>query len=156
MAALALLCTTGCAARPESLTAAHAAAIRDSVHVALDGFRRYSAAGQWDSLLTLYAEGPDLRWVEEGEVKVRSIDQIRAYFTGLPPGMKIETTYRDIEIAPLAPGAASVVTGFETGLVDSTGKKFSFGGMLTMVLVHREGRWQIITGHSSTPGRRGS
>jgi len=153
LAALAILCVTECARSPVPLTPAHAAAIGDSVRGALDELRRHSAAGQWDSMLLYYADDPGFRWVEEGVVIVRSVGPIRAKLTGMPPGMRIETTYRDMDVAALAPGAASVVTGFETAMVDSAGKRFTFGGTLTMALVHRAGRWQILTGHSSTPGR---
>jgi len=147
----ALLLAVSCTGPERPLSPARTAAIRDSVQAALDGFCRYSAAGQWDSVLTFYADDPQFRWVEEGVVKVRSVDQIRGYFRGLPPGMKIETTYRELDVTPLAPGAASVVTGFETTLIDSAGQRFSFSGLLTMALVHRAGRWQFLTGHSSSP-----
>jgi hypothetical protein len=141
----------GCARSEPTLSPAHAAAIGDSVGVTLAAYRTASAAGRWDSLLTFYADDPNLRWVEEGKVVADSIADFRREFAGLAPGLRIETEYTGMVIAPLAPGAASVVTGFNTRFVDSTGTKFGFGGTMTVVMVHRGARWQFLTGHSSAP-----
>lgn len=145
----AALLASGPGADP-GLTPAHAAAIRDSVTTALSAFRGQSAAGQWDSALTFYAEDPGFRWVEEGRVVADSVDDIRRELQRLPPGLRIATEFTGLEIAPLTPGAASVVTGFSTRFLDSTGVKFGFSGMMTLAMVHRGARWQFLTGHSST------
>jgi hypothetical protein len=150
--ATGLLLATACAG-PAQLSPAHGAAMQDSVRSALADLHRHAAASQWHSLLTLYADEAGFRWVEEGEVKARSVAQTRGDLRRLPPGMRVETTFRDMEVSPLVPGAASVVTGFETSLADSAGTRFSFGGTLTTALVHRAGGWQIVTGHSSSPVR---
>lgn len=132
------------------LTSVHAAAIRDSVTTALSAYQAQAAAGQWDSVLTFYADDPGFRWVEEGRVVADSVDDIRRTFSGLPAGLRIETEFTGLEITPLAPGAASVVTAFSTRFRDSTGVKFAFGGMMTVAMVHHGARWQFLTGHSST------
>lgn len=139
---------------PRPMTAAHAAAIRDSVQATLDAFLRYSAAGQWDSLGGLYAEGPDFRWMEQGVVQYRSADQIRQAMARVPSTTRVETTHHDTEIVALAPGVASVATAFHTTFVDSRNPEGrEFGGVITMTLVHQEAGWRIVVGHTSSPGR---
>jgi len=131
----------------------HANAVRDSVQATLDAFRRYSAAGQWDSLADLYANDADFRFLEQGMVQYRSPGEIRQALRRVAPGTKIETTYRDTKIVPLAPGVAAVATAFHTKFVEpgrSGGREY--GGVLDLVLVHREGGWKILIGHSSTRG----
>lgn len=135
-----------CSGQDGRLDAADAAAVREGVQATLDAFLRYSAAGQWDSLVRLYADGPGFRWVEQGEVRYRSIGQIREALGVLAPGTRIETTYRDTEITPLSPSVALVVTHFDTRLGD-----FGFGGVATIVLARRAGRWLLVAGHSSSP-----
>jgi len=143
-------CQPGDAPRP--LTAAHAAAIRDSVQATLDAFLRYSAAGQWDSLGGLYDEGPEFRWMEQGVVQYRSAAQMRQALRRVSPGTRIETTHHDTEIVALAPGAASVATAFHTRFVDPRNPAgLEFGGVITMVLAHREPGWRIVVGHASSP-----
>lgn len=136
---------------PHPMTAAHAAAIQDSVQAVLDAFTRYSAAGQWDSLGTLYDDGGDFRWMEQGIVQYRSAAQIREALTRVARGTRIETTYHDTQIVPLGPGAASVATAFHTRFVDSANPQaVEFGGVTTMTLAHREAGWRIVAGHTSS------
>ena len=155
-AAAALLAglSGGCAQDRGRLAEAHVVAIRDSVSATLDAFRRYSAAGQWDSVLRIYADDSSFRWLEGGAVVAHNAAQIRQYFSKLPAGMRIETSYQDTEILPIVPGVASVVTKFQTHMSDSTaGPGFTFGGALTMTFVHRDDGWRILNGHASAPRR---
>ncbi len=136
-----------------SLTPTHAAAIRDSVQATLDAFRRYSAAGQWDSLATLYADDANFRWLEQGVVQYRSPAMIRQAFGRVAPGTRIVTTYRDTKILALAPGVGAVSTAFYTKFVEGGKTAAQFGGVLDMTLVHREPGWRILLGHSSSRAR---
>ncbi len=156
-AGLALLVglMAGCTRAPQQLSDAHAAAIRDSVQAMLQVYRDQVAAKEWDSVASLYADDPHFRWVEDGVVRYRSAAEIRQALAALPPSMRVETTYDETEIVPLAPGVASVLTRFETRFVDSTGAGFGFGGAITITLMHREGGWRFLSGHSSSPKRRG-
>lgn len=147
---LFLLSAAGCATSTSGLFPAQTAAIQDSIRTTLDAFRRHAANRRWDSLAAMYAPDSSFRWVENGEVRYRSPEEIRTALARVSATMRIETNYRDTEIFPLAPGIASVLTHFETQFVDST-TFFSFGGAMTMVLMHRAGGWKIVSGHSSAP-----
>jgi len=149
--ALGIALSAACSRAPGPLTAAHASAIEDSVRTTLNELLRYSAAGQWDSMLAIYDDTPGFRWVEQGAVVAKSVADIRRGFAKMPPGMRVVTTVHDPAIAAVSPGAASVLTGFETRMVDSSGTGFSFGGILTLVMVHRASGWKILTGQSSSP-----
>ncbi len=144
----------GASPAPE-LTQEQAVAIRNGVQATLDSYRELAAAGRWDALLRLYAEDARFRWVANGVVEARSVDEIRKYFLALPPGTKVENTFQDSEITPLAPGVAQVLTRFQTRLVDPKGGGFSFGGVLGMTLIDHGDGWKILNGHSSSPSRRG-
>jgi SnoaL-like domain len=136
-----------------TLTAVHAAAIRDSVQATLDAFRQFSAAGEWDSLAGLYADDANFRWLEQGVVQYRSPAMIRQALGRVAPGTRIETTYRDTKILALAPGVGAVSTAFYTKFVDAGKTAAEFGGVLDMTLVHREEGWRILLGHSSSRPR---
>ncbi|HXO39848.1 MAG TPA: nuclear transport factor 2 family protein [Thermoanaerobaculia bacterium] len=142
-------------ASAQTLPEDQAAAIRRGVQATLDAYREHAAAGRWEELMRLYADEPRFRWVASGIVEARSVDQIRKYFAALPPGTRVENTYQDTEITPLAPGVAMVTTLFQTRLVDPQGGGgFAFGGALTMTLIERPDGWKILNGHSSSPVRR--
>jgi len=143
---------TACVPATQGLTAAHAAAIRDSVQTTLEAFRRYSAAGQWDSLSALYADNADFRWMDQGMIQYRSTAQIRQALRRISPDTRSETTYFDTKIVALAPGVAAVTTIFHTRFRDAGRAGAETGGVLDMVLVHAESGWKILLGHSSSRG----
>ena len=147
---LFLLSTAGCASATSGLPPTHTAVIQDSIRTTLDAFRRHGANRRWDSLAAKYAPDSSFRWVENGEVRYRSPEEIRTALARVSATMRIETSYRDTEIFPLAPVIPSVLTHFETRFVDST-TSFSFGSAMTMVVMHRAGGWKIVSGHGSGP-----
>jgi len=150
-----LLSPTACA-KPPAFDEAHQAAIRDSLGVFLEAFRQYSAVGNWDALLSLYADGPEFRWIEDGAVAYRSRDAIRQAIAAMPEGTRIVTTHHDVEITPLAPGVAWISLRFASMLLQPSGDGRGFTGTSTMVLRHDADGWHIIGGHSSTSRGRGA
>jgi len=155
LAVLGAVLTAACGvpAAPTMMTASHAAAIRDSAQAVLDAFRRYSAEGRWDSLAGLYAADADFRWLEQGMIQYRSPAQIREAMNRVSPTTRIETSYLDTRIVALAPGAAAIATTFHTKFMEAGVQRAEFGGVLDMVVVHREGGWRILLGHSSSRPR---
>ena len=141
--------------REPSLAPAHVSAIRDSVRAMLGAFQRYSARRQFDSVAALYVSDSTLRWVENGRVVMRSSAALEQGLGSLPPTTSIETTYDTLEITPVAPGVASALTYYHTTFRDSTRGNATFGGLLTMTIVHRRHGWQFLNGHTSSvpPGR---
>ncbi len=146
----------GCTSPPRELSDRHAQAMQDSVATMLSAYRSHYAARAWDSLAGFYLDGPGFRWVEDGVVRYRSLADVRQAWDRLPPAMELETTYHDTEIHPVAPGLATVITGFDTRLTDSAGTGFTFGGAVTMTVSHRVDGWRILGGHTSTERARPS
>jgi hypothetical protein len=155
VAAFALLGVAACNTTPPAftLTAAHAAAIRDSAQTTLDAFRRYSAAGHWDSLAGLYADDPDFRWLDQGMIQYRTTAQIRQALRRVSPDTRSESSSFDTKILALAPGVAAVSTIFHTRFFIAGKPGGETGGVLDMVLVHRADGWKILQGHSSSRTR---
>lgn len=154
LAAVGAILTAACVPAAPRMTAAHAAAIRDSAQATLDAFQRYSAEGQWDSLAGLYADDANFRWLEQGVVRYRSPAQIRQAMGRVSPETRIETSYLDTRVVALAPGAAAIATTFYTKFMENGVERAEFGGVLDLVLVHREGGWKILFGHSSSRPQR--
>lgn len=153
---LGLMISQGCAPASASLSGAHAEALRDSVSAAMAQFERYSAGGQWDSLATLYSSSPSFRFLESGGIQYTSRGAVRAALAEVPSGTNIATTYRELVIDPIAPGAAMVTALFETTFTDGAGPRFQFRGGLSLLWTHETGGWRIRSGHSSAPVPRGT
>lgn len=137
--------------RSVALSSEHSAAIRDSVRTMLATFQRLSASRQWDSVAALYVPDSTLRWIENGRVVMRSSALVKQTLGALPPTTSIETTYDTLEITPVAPGVASVLSYYHTTFNDSARGKATFGGLLTMTIVHRPEGWRFLNGHTSSP-----
>ncbi len=111
---LLLVSASVCASATSGLPPVHAAAIQDSIRTTLDAFRRHSANRQWDSLAAMYAPDSSFRWIESGELRYRSAGEIRTARARVSSTMRIETSYCNTEIVPLAPGIASDLTHFDS------------------------------------------
>ena len=148
-----LLVTAGCAS-PPAFDEAHRVAIQDSIGVFLEAFRQYSAVGNWDALLGLYADVPEFRWIEDGVVQYESVDAIRRAIAGLPEGTRIVTTHDDVTITPLVPGVAWASMRFASMFLQPSGTGLAVTGAVTMALKDGQDGWRIVGGHSSTSRSR--
>ena len=159
VACLAICASSACRpdADPVSLSEAHAAAIRDSVRLALDAFRELGSGPDPMAAAGFYSDSPAFRFYESGELRYESAADVRAALQSLGPGMRITTEYTDTDVEALAPGLALVRSLFESTLRGEGGFEFSYGGAVTMVWAHEPGGWRILSGHSSSPvPRRGA
>ncbi|MDE2720358.1 nuclear transport factor 2 family protein [Candidatus Palauibacter polyketidifaciens] len=145
----------GCGADAAPLPEAHAAAIRDSVAAAMQEFRDLGTAADWEAAGDFYSESPNFRFYENGVLQYRSAADVRAALGAFPPGMRIETEYRDTDVVALAPGLAQVRARFESTITGADGSSFGFDGAVTMIWAHETGGWRILSGHSSAPVPRG-
>ena len=144
-------------AAPEAarLTNAHRLAMADSVRQTLDNFVRAVGAMDPDAIATYYADDPDMRWIEDGEIAYRSPREVAQAIRQLSETMaSTSLTYDGTEIAPVAPGVAVVVTGFAQQFTTHTGETGGFAGAITAVMVNRGGRWFFLSGHTSSAGNR--
>jgi hypothetical protein len=107
------------------------------------------------AVLTGCGPSPELT-VTHGEAIRDSVQQTLADLTRYSAGstVQVETAYQDLQITPLGPGLAPVVTRFQTQIGDATAGGFSFGGMITMTLIHRPEGWRILNGHTSSARER--
>ena len=141
----------GCSPARPAFPDEHAAAVRDSVQAAMTLFQEYSARAQWDSLAGLYSAAASFRFLESGTIRYGSRQEVREALASLPPGTSVRTTYRDLQIEPVGPGAAMVTGLFETTFADSAGQGFGFAGGLSLLWIHEPDGWRIRSGHSSSP-----
>jgi hypothetical protein len=103
-----------------------------------------------DSLLrTLYADDGRFEWIEDGEVRYRSLEEVLAALAGLPSDALIRTEYQDVGVSPLGASGARVAMQFRTVMGEGQ-SAYEFGGMVSMVLEKGPTGWRIVGGHTST------
>ncbi len=144
-----LLAGAACQLPPSELTPTHATAARDSIVEMMARFQRYSREAAWDSLSTLYSQDSAFRFLESGRIQYQNAEAVRAALQSIPVGNRLETSYDDIAILPLAPGLAAVSGLFKTAFVDTTGTRFSISGAVSILWRHEVPGWRILGGHTS-------
>jgi hypothetical protein len=133
---------------------AHRAAIVDSVEQRLTAFRATVATMEPDSVSQFYVADSTLRWIEDGVVRYTSRGDIATALREAAPFMHdAQLLYDGTTITPLAPGVASIVTGFAQKFTMPDGTRGGFAGAITAVMVHTAEGWQFQTGHTSSAGR---
>lgn len=99
---------------------------------------------------TFYVSDDRFRWLEDGETRYSSVDDILAALAALPGGGGIETEYGEPRITILSSTLASVEGGFASAFGDPDAGGFSFSGMTSMILEREDDSWRVLSGHTST------
>jgi ketosteroid isomerase-like protein len=119
-------------------------------------FQKYSEvlnAADWPAVLSFYANDPRFEWIEDGEVRYASKDAIAPAFEAMVgTGSKIRYKTEPPHIAVLAPNVVNLRTKFETTIIDKDGKRFTFGGMITIDMIKTRDGWKFLRGHTSASG----
>lgn len=151
---LMFLIATACASTAPTFDAAQQAAIIDSVESRLTAFRAAVGAMQADSVAQFYLADSTFRWIEDGEVRYHSRSEIAAAIRESAPFMSnAELLYDGTVITPLAPGVASVVTGFAQKFTAPDGQLTGFAGAISAVMVDTPDGWMFQSGHTSSVTR---
>jgi hypothetical protein len=138
-----------------AMTNDHRIAIADSVRRTLDAFSQAVATMNADQIASFYADDPDMRWIEDGEVRYRSPGDVAAAIRAAGQNMTgSKVLYDGTEVTAVAPGVAILVTGFAQQYTTIAGDTGGFAGAITAVMVHRGDRWLFLSGHTSSAGNR--
>lgn len=149
---LTIVLLAGCTAavEPEFGPAARTAVV-DSVRATLDQFRAAVSAMDAERVASFYVADTTLRWIEDGELRYRSGQEVIEAFRSMEGEVTaISLSYDGTQITPLAPGVASVVTGFAQRITRRDGDEGGFAGASTMVMRSENGRWLFVSGHVSS------
>lgn len=138
-----------------TLPESRSAAIEDSVATFLATWAEGTQEGRWDRLVDRYADDPSFVWVEDGRVRYRSLEGIRAGFDDLRASFSdARTEFVEPSITSLAPGLVHVVTQFRTTLTREDGPEVQFGGAMTMTVSQTGDGWKVLQGHMSSERQR--
>jgi len=100
-----------------------------------------------------YVDDGRFVWIEDGEVRYRSADEILASLGSFPASSAIRTELSDLVVVPLGGAGAHAWATFSTTVGTGPGR-FSFGGAISFVLERENGSWKLVGGHTSSPTGR--
>ena len=89
-------------------------------------------------------------WIEDGEVRYRSAEDLLASLAQFPASSSIHTELTDLVVVQVGDSAAHAWARFRTTVGSGPGG-FSFGGAISFVLELQEERWTLLGGHTSAP-----
>lgn len=145
-----LLGATACGAPRATLTAAHRAAMVDSVEGMLTAWRDAFNARDFARAATFYSSDSAFRWLENGEMRFRTARELGDTMQAEGPGLgAVALSLVEPEITPVAPGVAEVTSSFAEKVTDPTGQMTGFAGVMSMTVIHGDSGWRFLVGHVS-------
>ena len=126
----------------------------DAVAGFLDSFLLAIETRDAAVLKAMYVADGRFAWIEDGEIRYRSPDDVLAGLASLPADAAIRTEYDGREITPVGDAGARVSMRFRT-VIGEGPSAFAFGGMMTMVLENGPSGWRIVGGHTSSARQDG-
>jgi hypothetical protein len=130
------------------------ASLEDEVANFLDSYLMAFENRDVALLKTLYVDDGRFEWIEDGEVRYRSSEDVLAGLAALPSDAAIRTEYDEREITRVGNAGARISTRFRT-VIGEGPTAFEFGGMMTMVLENGPTGWRVVGGHTSSARRDG-
>ncbi|TVP45862.1 MAG: hypothetical protein EA350_08205 [Gemmatimonadales bacterium] len=124
-------------------TAAEVAAFLDQYLAAMD-------ARDADFIRAASVDDGRFVWIEDGEVRYRSAEEILAGLNAFPADVVLRTELSNLEVVPLGGGGAHAWAAFTT-MVGTGAGSFSFGGAINLVVERGAGSWKLVGGHTSSP-----
>lgn len=97
-----------------------------------------------------YADDGRCVWIDDGEVRYRSADEILTSLDSFPASSAIRTELSDLVVVPVGGAGAHAWATFSTTVGTGPGS-FSFGGAISFVLERENDSWKLVGGHTSSP-----
>ncbi len=140
----------GCERREKQAPVANAVDIDRDVQNLLDRWKRAFEARDLDGVRSVLADDDRFVWLEDGEPRYRSADEIVRAYEGFPKELSFTHTLRDIRIVPISNDAAWAHLATST-TIDHSGRIVSeFNGVVLLVARRDATGWRIHAAHSST------
>lgn len=129
--------------------------VEAEVRAMLEEYVDATNAADWQKVATYYADDPAFRWIEDGEVRYGSYDELKETFDSLDQMFsEVAMKLIDTVVIPLGSDAALVSSLFRQEVKLADGTPFTIEGGISMTVVLRENRWLFLAGHTSSPRSR--
>ena len=123
--------------------------VEDQVGRFLESYRMAGADRDTAMLRTMYVDDGRFEWIEDGQVRYRSPDDVIAALASLPGDMSMSTEYDGIAVTLVGSTGARASMNFQTEMGEGS-SAFQFGGMISLLLEQDPSGWRIVAGHTST------
>lgn len=129
-------------------------AVEQAVTEMLVEFRTALAQGDVETVVNSYADDDRFFWAEDGAVRYESRSKVRAALDQLKQFGPASYTYGEPRVEVLSSELAMVYSEVETRFGDPADGGFAFSVAQTILVANLDGKWQFLSGHSSSPKAR--
>lgn len=140
----------GCEHGEQQPPIANAADIDRDVQDLLDRWKRAFEARDLDGVRSVLADDDRFVWLEDGEPRYGSADDIVRAYAAFPKELSFTHTLRDIRIVPISNDAAWAHLATSTKIEHSGRVVSEFTGVVLVIIRRDANGWKIQAAHSST------
>lgn len=149
IAALAIF-TTGCENCPLRQSLANPAPLEVDVRALLDRWIQSFESRDEAAVRSVLADDERFVWLEDGEVRYQSANDVVAALASFPPGMQFSHELTSVRIVPMSDSAAWAQLGTTTVIRQGERAVSDFTGVVLILAQRDNGEWRIIAAHTST------
>jgi uncharacterized protein (TIGR02246 family) len=120
----------------------------------LDRWEQAFEAHDLEAVRSVLADDDRFVWLEDGEPRYRSADDIVRAYASIPKELAFTHTLQDIHIVPISSDAAWAHLATSTKIEQSGRVVSEFTGVVLMIVRREVDGWRIHAAHSSTSNPR--
>ena len=140
----------GCQKRSSKQPASNTAHVQRDVQSLLDRWVHAFAARDVDAVRSVLAGDDRFVWLEDGEPRYQSADDVVRALASFPPNMTFSHTLGNARIVPISDDAAWAQLAATTQIKLEDRVVSNFNSVVLMVVQREQSGWRIIAAHTST------
>jgi hypothetical protein len=141
---------TGCEARPSPQTPANPAQVEADVRALLDRWVQSFESRDEHAIRSVLVDDDRFTWLEDGEVRYQSPDDVVAALASFPPGLEFTHELTSVRIVPVTDTAAWAQIVSATQIRQSEQVVSDFNSVVLMLVQRDESEWRIVAAHTSS------
>jgi uncharacterized protein (TIGR02246 family) len=140
----------GCGRGSPQSSSSNRAQVERDVKSLMDRWTRAFEARDLDSVRSVLAVDNHFVWLEDGEPRYRSVNEIVRALAGFPPELGFTHTLQDVQIVPITNDAAWAHLATSTKIEHGGRVVSEFTSVVLMIVRQDETGWRIHAAHTST------
>lgn len=145
---------TGCEDRRSRHPAANHAHVEGDVRALLNRWIQSFESREETAVRSVLADDERFVWLEDGEVRYQSADDVVSALASFPPGLQLSHELTSVRIVPMSDAAAWAQLATTTEIRQGERVLSEFTGVILMLIQHDHGEWRIIAAHTSSTNPR--
>lgn len=141
---------TGCEDSRSRNSFTNAAHVERDVRALLDRWIQSSGSRDQVAVRSVLADDERFVWLEDGEARYQSADEVVAALASFPPGLQFTHELTSVRVVPISDAAAWAQMATTTEIRHGERVVSEFTSVVLMLIQRDHDEWRIIAAHTST------